>query len=79
MDLPFLYPKDLPNLGTEPRSSALQVDSLPSEPLGNLFVCVCIWSSNSSNGNYQIYVGMTNSELRRVVISGEGERMMGSR
>ena len=26
--------RDLPNPGTEPRSPALQVDSLPSEPLG---------------------------------------------
>ena len=27
---------DLPNPGTEPRSSALQVDSLPAEPRGKL-------------------------------------------
>ena len=27
-------PGDLPNLGMEPRSPALQVDSLPSEPPG---------------------------------------------
>ena len=31
---PFLSPEDLPNLGIEPRSPALQVDSLPSEPPG---------------------------------------------
>ena len=31
---PFPSPGDLPNLGIEPRSPALQVDSLPSEPLG---------------------------------------------
>ena len=29
--LPFLSPGDLPNPGTEPRSPALQADSLPSE------------------------------------------------
>ena len=29
---PFPSPGDLPNTGTEPRSPALQVDSLPAEP-----------------------------------------------
>ena len=32
--LPFPSPRDLPNPGTEPRSSALQADSSPSEPPG---------------------------------------------
>ena len=32
--LPFPSPGDLPNLGTEPSSPALLVDSLPSEPPG---------------------------------------------
>ena len=32
--LPFLSPGDLPNPGSEPRSPALQADSLPSEPPG---------------------------------------------
>ena len=32
--LPFPYPGDLPNPGTEPGSPALQADSLPTEPLG---------------------------------------------
>ena len=32
--LPFPFPEDLPNPGIEPRSPALQVDSLPSEPPG---------------------------------------------
>ena len=32
--LPCPPPGDLPNPGTEPRSSALQADSLPSEPPG---------------------------------------------
>ena len=31
---PFLSPVDLPNPGIEPRSPALQVDSLPAEPPG---------------------------------------------
>ena len=30
--LPFLSPGDLPDPGIEPRSPALQADSLPSEP-----------------------------------------------
>ena len=32
--LPFPSPRDLPDLGIEPRSPALQADSLPSEPPG---------------------------------------------
>ena len=31
---PFRSPGDLPNPGIEPRSTALQVDSLPAEPPG---------------------------------------------
>ena len=34
--LPFPSPGDLPDPGIEPRSPALQADSLPSEPLGKL-------------------------------------------
>ena len=34
--LSFPSPGDLPDPGTEPRSPALQADSLLSEPLGNL-------------------------------------------
>ena len=30
----FLFSRDLPNTGIEPRSPALQVDSLPAEPQG---------------------------------------------
>ena len=33
--LPFSSPEDLPNPGTEPRSPALQVDSLPAELQGS--------------------------------------------
>ena len=33
--LPFHSPEDLPDIGIEPRSSALQADSLSTEPLGN--------------------------------------------
>ena len=32
--LPFPSPEDLPNPGIEPRSPALQADTLPSEPPG---------------------------------------------
>ena len=34
--LPLPSPGDLPNPGTEPRSPALQADTLSSEPPGNL-------------------------------------------
>ena len=33
--LPFPSPGDLPDMGIKPVSSALQVDSLPSEPQGS--------------------------------------------
>jgi len=36
--LPFHSPGQLPDPGIEPRSSALQVDSLPSKPPGNPFL-----------------------------------------
>ena len=32
--LPFPSPEDLPDTGIEPRSPAVQADSLPSEPPG---------------------------------------------
>ena len=34
-ELPFPSPGDLPDSGTEPRSPAMQADSLPSEPPGS--------------------------------------------
>ena len=34
--MPFPSPGDLPNAGIEPRSPALQADSLPAEPQGKL-------------------------------------------
>ena len=36
--LPFPPPGDLPDPGTEPRSVALQADSLPSEPPGKPYI-----------------------------------------
>ena len=39
---PFPSPGDLPNSGIEPRSPALQVDSLPAEPLGKPTVIIKI-------------------------------------
>ena len=43
--LPFPSPGDLPNPGIEPRSPALQVDSLPSEPPGKTktYASVCVF------------------------------------
>ena len=35
---PFLSPGDLPNPGIEPKSPALQADSLPAEPQGKPIV-----------------------------------------
>ena len=40
--VPFPSPGGLPDPGTEPGSSALQADSLPSEPPGNPIQFICI-------------------------------------
>ena len=37
--LPFPSPGDLPDSGIEPRSPALQADSLPTEPPGRVYIC----------------------------------------
>ena len=47
--LPFPSPGDLPNPGTEPRSLALQADSLPSEPRGKPIVTVYLISESNVN------------------------------
>ena len=39
---PIPSPADLPDLGIEPGSPALQVDSLPAELPGKPCVCVCV-------------------------------------
>ena len=39
--LPCPSPRDLPNPGIEPRSSALQADALPSEPPGKPIWWAC--------------------------------------
>ena len=59
--LPFPSPADLPNAGTEPRSPALQADTLTSEPPGKPLekprakgfqgessLCKCCVSSNKT-------------------------------
>ena len=47
--LPFPSPGDLPDPGIEPRSPALQADSLPSEPpQGSVYICQC-YSRSLSN------------------------------
>ena len=55
-ELPFPTPGDLPDPGIEPRSPALQEDTLPSEPPGKpiiftmhfspvcVCVCVCVYT-----------------------------------
>ena len=47
--LPFPSSGDLPNLGIEPRSPALQADSLPAEPQGKLFL---IWGCRLLPGTF---------------------------
>ena len=42
-ELPFPSPRDLLSLGIEPRSPALQADSLPAEPPGSPYSCLSEW------------------------------------
>ena len=49
--LPFPSPGDLPNPGIKPKSPALQVDSLPAEPQGKLFLNSANYR-NKLNGKY---------------------------
>ena len=46
--LPFPSPRDLPDPGIEPRSSALQADALPSEPPGKPISTLTATQSTSS-------------------------------
>ena len=50
--LPFSSPGDLPDPGNDPRSPALQADSLPSEPPGKF----CIWLFIFFNIYTHIYI-----------------------
>ena len=43
--LPFPSPGDLPNLGIEPRSPALEEDTLTSEPPGKLDIFISSFNS----------------------------------
>ena len=48
--LPFPSPGDLPHPGIEPGSPALQADSLPSEPPGNLMQLIKYRSRAEDHG-----------------------------
>ena len=47
---PFSFPGDLPHPGIEPRSPALQADSLPSEPLGKprRYIIISSWPKRTT-------------------------------
>ena len=53
---PFPSPGDLPNPGIEPRSLALQADSLPSEPPGKLSHSSCEESGGEGWGGRALLV-----------------------
>ena len=50
--LPFSLPGDLPNPGIEPRSAALQANSLlpepPGKPVESVCVCVCVCNAQKA-------------------------------
>ena len=58
--LPFISPGDIPNPGIKPRSPALRVDALTSEPPGNSssdntekWLIACAWSGGSGEERYK--------------------------
>ena len=55
--LPYPPPGDLPNPGIEPRSPALQVETLSSEPSGNLYYknFIITFSSSWSLSHVQLF------------------------
>ena len=56
--LPFHSPGDLPNPGIKPASSALQSDSLPTEPLGKPQVAISTVfdKDHQQSRNFPIYI-----------------------
>ena len=56
----FLTPGDLLDPGTEPKSPALQADSLPSEPPGGKVRQTCFFFSNEKTNSLVIYCSVTN-------------------
>ena len=56
--LPFPSPEDLPDLVVEPRSPALQVDSLPSESPGKV-IYICIITTCSNNRHCEQLICLT--------------------
>ena len=49
--LPFFSPGDLPDPGIEPRSPALEADSLPSEPPGKPLNILLTFISSNTKGS----------------------------
>ena len=71
---PFPSPGDLPNPGIEPRSPALQADSLTSEPLGQ-HTCVVVLTCASNNDVtvlahlFSFYLSSSQTELQNPIIN----------
>ena len=61
--LPFPSPGDLPNPGIEPRSPALQTDTLPSEPLGKPTLNVSYYIKTTYIYIYIKYITLINKQL----------------
>ena len=69
----FPSPGDLPNPGIEPRSPALQVDSLPAEPWGKPLVlsiiccCHCVFLGDRQGGGSRVLQEKKGKEELRTV------------
>ena len=65
-EYPFPSPVDLPDIGIEPSSPALQADSLLSEPPGKPFtICICISNHHTALFKYLIILFFFNSIINK--------------
>ena len=60
--LPFSPPGDLPGPGMEPRSPALQADSVPSQPPGK---ALWVWGQRPGNGKHRVNWRFGNADIPR--------------
>ena len=73
--LPFPSPGDLPNSGIKSRSSALQADALPSEPLGKLQDSMVYHKNRSRNQGKRIESPEISPCLHGQLICDKGHRI----
>ena len=75
-ELPFPSPGDLPHPGIEPRSPALQADSLLSEPPGKPRNELGVSQRVEIRGNASLQLGCINSDIHLVNLNIGSRQLM---